>query len=304
MRFELPRPHAVFALAMDDGAKTVVRRHGNAGGVWLFICHGNGFAVDAYYPFWAPLLRDFDIVLFDARNHGHNAPSDPAHHHYAQMARDIDRVIDGVGAALGPKTSVGIFHSMSGRSAMKHAVEIGWRWDALVLFDPPNVPPPGHRAYEAMARFENRLASWARGRRAHFADPGELAQEYLASRAAANWVEGAHDLMARSVLRRSDDGDGFVLVCAPALEASIYAEAMTLNLWPMASAYGGPVKLIGADPTLAGGPPTGMANAALGAENGYDYVAIPGSGHLLQIEKPEACVAAVRDFLAARGIKR
>ena len=44
---------------------------------------------------------------------------------------------------------------MSGRTAMKHAVEIGWRWDALVLFDPPNVPPTGHPLYKAMEVFEN-----------------------------------------------------------------------------------------------------------------------------------------------------
>jgi hypothetical protein len=55
--------------------------------------------------------------------------------------------------------------------------------------------------------------------------------------------------MARSVLRKYPDGDGFVLVCAPENEAAIYEQAMTLNLWPMAKEFGGPVKLIGADPT-------------------------------------------------------
>jgi hypothetical protein len=39
---------------------------------------------------------------------------------------------------------------------------------------------------------------------------------------------------------------GALLVCAPENEAAIYAEAMTLNLWPLASEFGGPVKLIGA----------------------------------------------------------
>jgi pimeloyl-ACP methyl ester carboxylesterase len=303
MRFELPAPHAVFALDMDDSSQIKVRRHGNKDGVRLFICHGNGFAVDAYYPFWGPLLRDFEIVLFDARNHGQNMPSDPAHHHYAQMARDIDRVIDGVDAALGRRTSVGIFHSMSARAAMKHAVEIGWRWDAMVLFDPPNVPPPGHRLHEPMVKFENRLASWARGRRMRFADPSELTQEYLSSRATANWVDGTHELMARSVMRRSDGSDGWVLACTPELEASIYAQAMALNLWPHNSAFGGPVKLVGADPAIAGGPPTGLANQALAAENGYDYAAVAGSGHLLQIEKPAACVDALISFLTARGLR-
>jgi pimeloyl-ACP methyl ester carboxylesterase len=103
--------------------------------------------------------------------------------------------------------------------------------------------------------------------------------------------------MARSVLRRNPDGEGYALVCAPENEAAIYAEALRLNLWPRASEFGGPVKLIGADPDLKFGPATGPANRALGIENGYDYTFVAGTGHLLQIEKPLECVRIVREFL-------
>ena len=57
---------------------------------------------------------------------------------------------------------------------MKHAIEIGWRWGALVLFDPPNVPPPWHPLYAAMEIFENRLTEWARNSRRRFASIDEL----------------------------------------------------------------------------------------------------------------------------------
>ena len=185
---------------------------------------------------------------------------------------------------------------------MKHAIEIGWRWHALALFDPPNFPPPGHALFEPMLKFEGQLAAWARGRRARFADPAELAQEYRVSRAAAHWVEGAHALMATAQLRRDDAGGGFVLACAPEVEARIYEEARTLDLWPRGDAFAGPVKLFGADPASAHGPPTGRVNLALATENGIDYVAIPGTGHLLQIERPDACREALLAFLAAHGI--
>ena len=137
---------------------------------------------------------------------------------------------------------------------MKHAIEIGWRWDALVLFDPPDVPPKGHPLYEAMEIFENKLTEWAKGRRRSFDSVEELAEEYRASRATRNWVPGTHELMARSVLRPSPDGNGFELVCAPENEANIYAQALTLDLWPKASEFGGPVKLIGCDPDFKGAP--------------------------------------------------
>ena len=56
--------------------------------------------------------------------------------------------------------------------------------------------------------------------------------------------------MARSVLHKSRDG-AYELVCDPENEAAIYAEALTLNLWPHASEFAGPIKLIGCDPSRA-----------------------------------------------------
>ena len=301
MNFVVPVPSETIEVALEDGAKIRVRRHGNPDGVRLTVTHGNGFAADAYLPFWQLLTPSYDVLVFDFRNHGQNVPVEPANHTYAQLSRDLERVLHEVDARLGKKPTVGVFHSMSGRAAMKHAIEIGWRWDALMLFDPPNVPPPSHPKYELMRVFENRLTEWALGRRRRFASVDELASEYLASRATKGWVAGAHELMARSVLRR--DGDGYALVCAPENEAGIYAEALTLDLWPRASEFGGPVKLIGADPNLKGGPATGPTNHALGTENGYNYAFVEGTGHLLQIEKPAECARLVEEFVKECGLR-
>jgi pimeloyl-ACP methyl ester carboxylesterase len=303
MRLEVPAPHETFEVALEDGARIKVRRHGRADGVRLFISHGNGFAIDGYLPYWQHFLPDYDVIIFDFRNHGQNVPVTPANHSYAQLSRDLERVYQGVTARLGARKSAGIFHSMSGRTAMKHAIEIGFRWNTLVLFDPPNVPAPGHPVYPAMEAFEARLTEFASKRRTHFATVEELAVEYAKSRAGQGWAPGVHELMARAVLHKNPDGDGFVLVCDPANEAGIYAEAMKLNLWPKASDFRGPVKLIGADPDLKGGPPTGRANQALGTENGYDYSFVPGTGHLLQVEKPEECARQTLAFLGECGLR-
>jgi pimeloyl-ACP methyl ester carboxylesterase len=149
-----------------------------------------------------------------------------------------------------------------------------------------------------MEIFENRLTAWAKARRRRFASVEELAEEYRASRATARWVPGMHELMARSVLRKAPDGNGYELVCHPENEANIYAQALTLNLWPKASEFGGPVKLIGCDPNFKGAPATGPANQALGIEGGYDYSFVEGTGHLLQIEKPDECIRLTLEFLA------
>lgn len=303
MNFVVPVPSETFDVALEDGANIRIRRHGNRDGLRLSVTHGNGFAADAYLPFWQLLTPTYDVLVFDFRNHGQNVPVEPANHNYAQLARDLDRVLDAIEARLGRKTTVGVFHSMSARTAMKHAIEIGWRWQGLVLFDPPNVPPVNHPRYAAMEAFENRLTQWALGRRRRFASVEELASDYRDSRATQGWVAGAHELMARSVLRKSPDADGYALVCAPENEAAIYAEALTLNLWPRASEFGGPVRLIGADPNMKGGPATALTNQALGLENGYDYAFVPGTGHLLQIERPADCARLVEEFIAKWGLR-
>ena len=300
MTFELPAPSMTFEVALEDGAALRVRRHGNPDGVRLTVTHGNGFAADAYYPYWRHLLAQFDVLVFDFRNHGQNVPVTPSNHHYEQLSRDLERFIQAMNATLGVKPTAGIFHSMSARTAMKHAIEVGWRWNALVLFDPPDVPPREHPLYPAMEVFENRLTEWAKGRRRQFASVAELEEEYKASRATARWVEGEHALMARSVLRKV--GDGYELVCAPENEATIYAQALTLNLWPKASEFGGPVKLVGCDPNFKGAPATGPANQALGREGAYDYSFVEGTGHLLQIEKPDECIRLTLEFLRKHGL--
>jgi pimeloyl-ACP methyl ester carboxylesterase len=302
MPFEIPSPSLTFEVPLADGARILMRRHGNPDGVRLLVTHGNGFAADAYYPYWRQFLAKFDVLVFDFRNHGRNVPVTPSNHHYAQLAEDLERVVQAVKEKLGARKTAGVFHSMSARSAMKHAIEIGWRWDALVLFDPPDVPPKSHPLYAAMEVFENRLTEWAKGRRRAFNSVEELAGEYRASRATSRWVPGMHELMARSVLRKSPDGSGYGLVCAPENEANIYAQALTLNLWPKASEFGGPVKLIGCDPDFKGAPATGPANRALGQEGGYDYSFVEGTGHLLQIEKPDECVRLTLEFLGKHGL--
>ena len=75
------------------------------------------------------------------------------------------------------------------------------------------------------------------------------------------------------------------------------------SLWPPAAAYGGPVKLIGADPEAPGAPASALANRALAEDLGYLYEAIPGTGHLLQIQRPEACRRAMLTFLDELGVR-
>jgi pimeloyl-ACP methyl ester carboxylesterase len=297
----LPEPIATLDIA-DDGAVIRVRRHGNPQGPRLIVSHGNGFAIDGYVAFWGRFLGDFEVIAFDARNHGWNTPADPPCHDYAHMARDVERIREAAAAEFGAKPTAGLFHSMSAQAAMRATLDIGWRFDALVLFDPPNNPPEGHPVRPAMAAYLKMLAAWAAQRRGYFDHPAELARDYAATRAGRNWVAGAHQAVAKAVLRRALEGR-WRLRCPRDLEASIYAQGIALDLWPSARDFAGPVKLIGADPERGRPDPTALSNRALALDGGYDYLAIPGTGHLLQLEAPAACADAAREFLAGAGLR-
>jgi pimeloyl-ACP methyl ester carboxylesterase len=302
MRAALPQPPEQIEVVGTDGARFKVRRHGDRhAATRLFVSHGNGFAVDGYHQFWSRFLAGFEVVLFDMRSHGQNPRADPAHHDYPHMVLDIDAVCRAVGAEFGKKPSVGLFHSMSAQAALIQTIEGASHFDGLVLFDPPNVPAPGHPAHQAMVGYEHKLADWAKTRRNRFDDPRQLAAEFAGTRSGRRWASGTDLQMAHSVLRH-EGGDGWTLACPRELEASMYLEGITLGLWPRRDRVPVPVMLIGADPDAAYPAATGLANRALAIEGGFDYCAIPGTSHLLQLEEPAACAEAALEFVKSRGL--
>ena len=107
MNFVVPVPSETFDVVLEDGASIRVRRHGNREGVRLTVTHGNGFASDAYLPFWQQLTPHYDVLVFDFRNHGQNVPVEPSNHNYAQLSRDLDRVCDAIdsGSARRPRSA-------------------------------------------------------------------------------------------------------------------------------------------------------------------------------------------------------
>ena len=302
MSLAVPAPHAIIEAVAEDGARFRVRRHGVLRGPRLLISHGNNFAVDGYFNFWSRFLGAFDVVAFDMRSHGENPRAEPAHHDYAHMTRDLDAICRAVSEEFGPKPAAGLFHSMSAQCAMLQTLAGKSEFAALVLFDPPNVPRPGHAVRVKMAEYEHKLAHWARHRRAHFGDPLALANDYASTRSGQRWAAGTAELMARAVLQPDPEG-GWALACPKELEASMYLQGIPLGLWPKRRQFAMPIKLIGADPDTPYPAATGLSNRALAAEGGFDYVAIPGTSHLLQLEEPAACADTALEFLGAMGFR-
>ena len=298
---QLPEERETFALTTLDGAHFSLRVHGPGDRPRLVLSHGNGFAIDGYLPFWRHLLCDFELVLFDFRNHGRNPFHGPGGHDWPTFVEDFEQILQSVQARLGAKPTAGIFHSLSAITSLMHAVKFGWRWEALVLFEPPILPPLSHPLRQEARAGETRVAEWAQQRPDRFKDPEELALQWQGKPAFRNWVPGAHHLMAESILRRDPRTGLWGLCCPRALEAKIYRENVHPALWGQLSQLPGPVLIAGGDPTQGTGGITAKIARTIAESFGFAYAAIPNTTHLLMIEEPARCAETAVAFLDRVG---
>ena len=112
-------------------------------------------------------------------------------------------------------------------------------------------------------------------------------------------VPGVRRLMARTTLRRSPDGDGYILRCPREYEAQIYRYGGQYAALIDFGALACPTMVMGADPAI---PHTYFPTTELHHIPTVDYAYLPGGTHLLQLEQPEASAAATLDYLKASGL--
>jgi len=294
--WEVPRPLATGEVDTTDGSRILLRRHGNPDGPRLVLSHGNGLAIDLYYPFWSLLAERFDLVLYDLRNHGWNPRSDIRSHSITTFVSDNEHVLRGIDQYFGKKSGVGVFHSLSAVVALNHK-HPGEGFAALVLFDPPIYPPSGDPLeIDALWR---KFGIVARLRQERFETREEFADNIRRTPAFTRLAPGVADLFAQTTLRRSSDGTGYQLRCPRAYEARVFEYIFAYNFEPEVNGFTCPVKVIGGDPTAKF---SFLPSMDLSAIVGLDYDFVPKTTHFLQLEDPEACVARMLEFLERQGL--
>ncbi len=295
-RWEVPEPLASAEVSVADGTRILLRRHGNADGPRLVLSHGNGLAVDLYYPFWSRLADRFDLVVYDFRNHGRNPPSPSLAHNVATFASDNEYVFAGIARHFGPKPWTGVFHSVSAVTILHHDPP-GADASALVLFDPPIFPTSGEPLdLDLLCR---RFSALARRRRARFERRSQFAELLRRTPLFARMVPGGPELAAGTLLRRAADGDGLELRYAPEHEAKVNEYVFAYSLEAAADRLPCTVKVIGADPTSRFSLlPSIIVEGATAVR--YDFGL--ETTHYLQLEEPGECAALLVRFLERRGL--
>lgn len=276
---------------MEDGTNIVLRRHGNPNGPRLVLTHGNGLAIDLYYPFWSLLADEYDLVVYDLRDHGWNEVSPLENHNMPSFVDDHDRVMEAIDRFFGEKPKIGVFHSVSALISLLSPTR-GSAFAGRFLFDPPLCKPG--RSYQQMEDAATRTATLTRRRAERFPTMEDFSFLLKFVPHFSRVVPGVRDLMARTTLRPSADAEHYELRCPKEYEARIVEYAGIFSVMVDFDTLESPTKVMGADPTL---PFSYLPTLDLSDILTVDYDFLPEATHFLQLEEPQECASAVREFV-------
>ena len=298
-QWTVPEPLQIAKAEMDDGTEIVVRRHGNPTGPRIVLSHANGFAVDAYFPFWSLLTDRFDVVVFDLRNHGWNLVGELENHNIPTFVRDMTLVARAIQTEFGPKPAIGAFHSVSGLTAAIEACSGARSFAALVLFDPFICPQECHPSHRELLRTTlKQMNEGARRRRYSFDSEAAFAERLRETPAFERLITGVPELLAQTTLRSTNRSSKFVLRCPREFEARIYEQGYRYATTVDVESIGCPVKVIGSDPLS---PHSFMPTVAMDEIVTLNYDFIPETTHFLQLEDPQECVRTMLEFIGENG---
>lgn len=294
--WEIPEPRSVCEVRLDADTVTPLRRHGNSDGPRLVLSHGNGLAIDLYYPFWSLLADEFDLIVFDLRNHGWNTVGARQNHNIPTLIRDQERIFEAIDRHYGNKPKIGVFHSVSALVTLSLSPQSN-SLAAQVLFDPP-MCKPGKSQIEFDDAVE-RNAARTRRRADRFQTREDFVEFLRFVPTFTRVVPGVCELIARTTLRPSANGEGYELRCPREYEAQIMDYVRGFSPLADLATLPCPTKIVGSDPTL---PYAYLPTIDLSDMISVEYDFLPETTHYLQLERPEECVAEVREFLEQNGL--
>ncbi len=294
--WELPPPLSVHEVQVDPETVIFLRRHGNPSGPRLVLSHGNGLAIDLYLPYWSLLLDEFDLLVYDLRNHGWNEVTAQEDHNVPRLIADHDAVLAAIDHVYGEKAQAGIFHSLSALISLLSPIQ-GARYSGLLLFDPPLCKPG--RSYKEFEEAAIRTAGFARRRTDRFANLEKFSEILPFLPPFQRFVPGVFELMAATTLRESRD-EGYELRCPREYEAQIVDYAGVFGVAVDFETLKCPVKVIGADPTV---PFSYLPSLDMSDIMSVNYDFLPDATHFLQLEQPQRCAEATLEFLESIAMR-
>ena len=286
-----------FEVETSDGARLPVYEAGGARAApALLVGHANGLAAGSYGPWLRDLARHFRVFAFDARGHGGSTwPAGPLETVFAidRLADDLAELVGALRSRLRDAPLHYAGHSLAAAAVRLAVRGVALPFERVTLFEPPIFPPSDTPNYPEAIEQQERLIRGAERRQARWESP-EALRAYLATRGV--FRSFAPEMLAAhcTATLKPDPAGGCVLCCPPAVESTIFAVHRDADTWSRLDQIRQPLHLVSGD---ASAPDRDWVSGAmagiLGQIRGADGVELPGTGHMMIFQQPDAC----RDLL-------
>lgn len=250
----------------------------------LVFVHATGF----HGRCWDQIVRRFPgrhCLAVDVRGHGRSSKPDPPYL-WLQFGRDLAALME----HLEVEKAIGIGHSMGGHTVVAAAIQRPRAFGAMVLVDPTIFPREdyGHTPFNA---------SFIRRRRNAWSSPEEMFASFRDRTPFVRWQEQVlRDYCEFGLLQ---NGEGFVLACPPAVEASIYEHSKDAecDLYGSLASVAIPVTVMRAgtarlrvafDPSASPAAPGLATHFPAGRD-----VVLPERTHFIPMEAPDSVAAEI-----------
>jgi pimeloyl-ACP methyl ester carboxylesterase len=243
----------------------------------VFFCHATGF----HARIWDQVIQHLPerrCVAFDARGHGCSSKPAPPYA-WRNFGADAAALTE----SLGLSGAVGVGHSMGGHAVVLASALRPDAFSALVLFDP---------VIRAQDQYTGpwKKTEFVAKRRNQWASAQEMFERFEHRPPFDSWDPCVLRDYCDHALQR--DGDGYILACPPAIEASIYdgSTAVESNIYPEMASVQIPVHVVRAgrrpDPSMVMGTSVTAPGLAAGFARGSDTCLVQNS-HFIPMEAPE-----------------
>jgi len=243
----------------------------------VFFCHATGF----HARIWDQVIQHLPerrCFAFDARGHGCSSKPAPPYA-WRNFGADAAAITE----SLGLSGAVGVGHSLGGHAVVLASALRPDAFSALVLFDP---------VIRAQDQYTGpwKKTEFVAKRRNQWSSAEEMFERFENRPPFDSWDPRVLRDYCDHALQRT--GDGYILACPPAIEASIYdgSTAVESNIYPEMASVQIPVHVVRAgrraDPSIVLGTSVTAPGLAASFARGSDTCLVQNS-HFIPMEAPE-----------------
>lgn len=261
-------------------------------GPTLIMMHATGFLPWLWHPIARDLNRRYRIICPYFCDHREADPEQEGGFNWVRLAEDLVMLC----RTLDITSPFMVGHSMGGALMIIAAGRFGLDAAKMILIEPILLPS---EFYSIQLRVEEHpLAGKSLKRRNYWENLSE-ARQYLKSKAFfRTWDEEMLDLYLEHGMIPSDNG-GLELACHPRKEAALFMGSMGYDPWPILPAVTCPALVLEGELTENKGVIDFKKIADTMPQGQYRLV--PGTGHLIPMEKPQEITDIILSFFNPVG---